>query len=175
MKRDFYAVRAQGFSLIEVVIAVAVFAGSIVAILGLLGPTLQTTREVIDSAVAARLADGINEELNRVGFDFVKGATSPPGEGETANPLELFAIADGSRVAEKLLANSTTDDRAIALPDRYFRIIVRQLAEPAPSDVFVALNIRVEWPFRLPDGTSNGVENEPTERRWFSFNTSARP
>jgi len=159
------------FSLIEVVVAVAVFAGAIVAILGLMGPLLQNTREVLDSATAARLADSIDTELDRLvgalGFDEVRTAT------EGTNAIVMFGVQDGSYI---VVADAVENDpgtgkpRGILARDRYFRIVIRQLDAPASSDTFLPLSIRAEWPFNTPAG----VETAETERNWFAFNTGLR-
>ncbi|MGH8018911.1 MAG: type IV pilus modification PilV family protein [Opitutaceae bacterium] len=157
--------RCSAFSLLEVVVAVSVFAGTIVAILGLLGPTLQTTRELLDATVAARLADGVALELKRVGYGFVVGRAE----------IEIFAVADGSYVVEASNANNKSDDipRGIPLDERYFRMIVSDLdAPPSDPNEFRSLGVRVEWPYRLPP---EGAETEERERKWFSFNIISRP
>jgi len=164
---------SRAFSLIEVVIAVAVFAGAIVAILGLLGPLMQNTREVLDSATAARLADSVDAELERLvrdpnfGFEWVEEQTS----GEDF--IELFGLQDGSYIVVADAAKNdpvTGKPRGILARDRYFRIVIRQLDAPASSDTFLALSIRAEWPYAVPAG-ENGVTTDETERQWFAFNT----
>lgn len=170
MRTGFKRGRSDAFSLIEVVVAVGVFAGTIVAVLGLLGPALQTSREVIDSSVAARLAEGVDQELGRAGYNFV--STSTAGAGE----IHLYAISDGSYLAEESIVGNdpvTGNPKGIAAGNRYFRLIVTRLDEPVPpaDDSFLALSIRAEWPFN----SAAGNEADATERKWFSFNTSIRP
>ena len=89
------------FSLIEVVIATAVFATAIVAIIGLMSPLSRRVEDVIDSETAARLAGSIQAELSRLGFNTV----SP--EIAKGDPLYLYATPDGRRVP----AGATTFSR----------------------------------------------------------------
>lgn len=164
----------QAFSLIEVVVAVAIFSTAIIAILGLMGSLTQSTREVLDSAVAARLADVVDREL-KSGLTFAQltAATADP-----ENPLILYATQDGARVV--LHENRGNDpDPTIGNPpglvprDRYFVLFVAQLDEPqsSPDYNFAALVIRAEWPY-LQD------QNPPSSdvaRTGFAYHSAFLP
>lgn len=162
--RFLYRREAAGFSLMEVVIATGVFALAIVAVIGLVGVPSRATREVFDSTVAARLAEGVNQELARlaaaVGFPKLVEDTTPSKE------LFVYATADGSRLVESSLADLA--DVGVPSVERYFLLEIMQLSAPAPTDACLPLQIRVQWPYMLPDGREAGE----TQRSSFSFNTA---
>src|SRR5688572_30724993 len=60
---------ACGFSLLEVVAAVAIFAIGMVAVLGLFAPVAKSISTVSDSEAAARVADGVKARLRNLPFD----------------------------------------------------------------------------------------------------------
>lgn len=172
---------SAGFSLMEVVIATGVFAFAIVAVIGLMGTPSRSAREVIDSDVAARLAEATDEQLKDFvrlatnGFDDLDDATAP---GE----LVVYATVDGSRIqleqraeepappAEGATATAAED---IPVGEQYFLLEISQLVSPPPAPdpkPYLALQVRVQWPYKLPDGT----EAQATQRSSFSFNTAIR-
>ena len=183
------AVCAAGFSLVEVVVATAVFATAIVAVLGLMGPLSHQAEDIVDSEVAARLSQNIQLELERIGFDSAVTITDP------ANPFYLVATKEGDRV---LLASGTspadnplsdTTLPGIANRDRYFRITVSRqtgaLAYVDGTSGFLALQAEVEWPNLVPLGpasaTAVNVDDDgsqptaPSDRRRLSFFFALRP
>lgn len=159
-----------GFSLIEVVLAVGIFATVIVSVIGLLGPTVQSVREVIDSTVAARLADGVDAELRRVGFAGVVTATA----GNAIIPL--VATVDGSRIVREADAGNapTATPPGIPIDDRYYLVEVRRAVSPTynAGDASIVLTIRVSWPYQQP-GSATPVA--ATDRSLFIFNTAIVP
>jgi type II secretory pathway pseudopilin PulG len=160
----------KAFSLIEVVISIAIFALTIVALVAMLAPVSRDTDRIRDSETASRLASSIERELNRLNFETVRSSTVPP------NSLYLVATRDGSRVlrtginlndpttqpgspraAENNLDTGTPP--GIADRDRYFLIEVRRFpaGDPAlqvanPSQGNLPLIVTISWPFRLPQG-----------------------
>jgi hypothetical protein len=158
----------------EVVVAVAVFAGAIVAVIGMLGPSLRATREVLDSAVAARLAAGVDQELRAYLSRQPSGMTQLLNATDGGRELVFVADQAGSRVVDEIFngtLNSTSVPPQLDPSLHYFRIVLAQLESPLSSPHFAALQVRVEWPYRLP----GGVEAAPAERTTFTYNTSARP
>jgi type II secretory pathway pseudopilin PulG len=153
----------RAFSLVEVVIAIGVFAAAIVAIIGLLGPTLRTTREVLDSTVAARLAEGVEGELKRVGFTNVSSAVS-------AGVLVVYARSDGSR----LVTHEDRKDSVLGIPanERYYVLFVDLLAAPSVSSAALPLEIRVEWPYQTLTADPDDLPLSNAQRSSFSFNTA---
>jgi len=151
MKRQPYC---SGFSLIEVVIATAVFATAIVAIIGLMSPLTRRVDDVIDSETAGRLAESIRAELARVGFSDATFLTETPNVQLVANEL-----SDRVRLLTPLSGDVSADhDLDAALPgiaerDRYFRITLnRQFPFTDGISGSLALRALVEWPYQLPTG-----------------------
>ncbi len=160
----------QGFSLIEVVLAVGIFATVIIGVVGLLGPTVRSVRDVIDSTIAARLADGVDAELRRVGFVGMVAATS----GSTVLPL--VATEDGSRIVRETDAGNapTATPPGIPQEERYYLVEVRRAVSPAytAGDPSLVLTIRVSWPYQRP---GSGTPVAPEDRSVFIFNTAILP
>jgi len=162
--------RFHAFSLIEVVFAVGIFATVIISVIGLLGPTVRSVRDVVDSTIAARIADGVDAELKRVGFAGVVAATA----GSAVIPL--VATVDGSRIVSEADAGNaaTATPPGIPLAERYYLVEVRRVVSPAYSagDASLVLTIRVTWPYQQP-GASSPVA--AADRSIFIFNTAITP
>ncbi|MEZ5275891.1 MAG: hypothetical protein R3F07_05885 [Opitutaceae bacterium] len=171
----------KGFSLIEVALAVGVMALGMVAVVALIVPSAGRGVEVSDAATAARLVEGINQELRRIGFEEVRDAVVGSGGGEN-NLIWLVATKDGSRIlrsgrtpgeaspqdwdAENSLAETITP--GIAQRDRYFLIGLSRLTTVATDPLyyttargFLALKVMVTWPYMVPndEGDYDGVTN----------------
>lgn len=82
----------SAFSLVEVVIAVGIFAISIVAVIGLLGPTNKSVADVRDTDDATRVVGALQAELQRIaeiaqysgttsGFDTIGSTTTGSNTG----------------------------------------------------------------------------------------------
>lgn len=146
-----------GFTLVEVVIAIGVFAVTIVAVLGLLSPVNRSVASVSDYDKAAALGDAIQTELVRLrdlttsGDKLAVLATLVPASDST-QPLQLVASTDGSRVVRLADAdnNATASPAGIAASERYFLVEIRQ--QPAPLAYtsgagFVAVTATIKWPY----------------------------
>jgi type II secretory pathway pseudopilin PulG len=106
----FSARARRAFSLVEVVVAVGIFAFVVIAIIGLLLPNTKMVDEKIESDVARRLAQNIQSELQRYartvaeaqkatarkGFDDFENAFFVGGVARRS--LFMIATRDGSRV-----------------------------------------------------------------------------
>lgn len=161
-----------GFSLLEIVIAVAIFSTAIVAILGLMGPLTNATREVLDSSVAARLADNVDRELKR-GLNFAELGIATDS---ASNPLVLYGTQDGSRVIlHQDRLNLSTDNPPGILPrDRYFVLFIAKLNLPDSGANFRALVIRTEWPY-APQQEPATPPVSDVSRTGFAFHTAILP
>jgi type II secretory pathway pseudopilin PulG len=82
-----------GFSLVEVVVSVGIFAVAVLSILALLLPNTKTVADQIDAGVAQRLGENIQLELDRYGFAAVVSALP----NKTAR-IFMVASKDGERV-----------------------------------------------------------------------------
>jgi hypothetical protein len=144
-----------GFSLIEVILAVGIFALTVpttLALLAALGRQGTTSAEV---RIAQRLPGSVRLELARLAEasleDLAAAApvmTSPPEPG-----LALVATRDGARLhASEYLPPAAV----LALADQYFLIECWRFGEePLQFDsdkAYLALYVRVCWPYRLADG-----------------------
>jgi hypothetical protein len=127
-------------------------------------------REVVDSTVAARLADGVDAELRRAGFASVVAATA----GNAVIPL--VATADGSRIVSEAEAGNapTATPPGIPIGERYYLVEVRRAVAPAyaAGDAALVLTIRVSWPYQQPGA---GGPVAVADRSVFIFNTAITP
>jgi prepilin-type N-terminal cleavage/methylation domain-containing protein len=161
----------RGFSLVEVVIAVGIFAVVIVGVLAVLTPTIKSVGAVADESSAQRVIENLESAIARVPFETLEDYAQLPGS--TASPLVFVASRDGSRILLLSHANlgennpSAPANRALNLEepglaqrDRFFRIVVSKLGSPGvnpnlrhtPDNGFLALQLRLEWPYRLATG-----------------------
>lgn len=145
--------RIRAFSLIEVVIAVGLFAGSIVVIIGLLGTLSRQASDSADVLAAQRLPEAVRVELTRLagsGFDGL-AAQIPV----MAAPLDNgFALVADREAAEVQSPNVLPPTALIPADAQYFlvecwRFPVEPLAFTG-SKAFLALHVRVSWPYRVP-------------------------
>jgi hypothetical protein len=165
----------------EVVVAVAVFAGAIVAVIGMLGPSLRATREVLDSAVAARLAAVVDRELEILGFDTVA----------SLDEIEAYATIDGSYIVAASEVSNPESPRTSPDPivqglrpgidaeRRYFRIFISKIDQPPATAAFEPRLVRVEWPYLyLVEGEDSFSSDEAQVRAdaggYFTFVTAMR-
>jgi prepilin-type N-terminal cleavage/methylation domain-containing protein len=152
--------KVRGFSLIEVVIAVGIFAAAVAVMLGLL-PSL--TRQAVSSAdimAALRLPDAVRLELQRVatlgGFDTLAGQTKP-----MATPLPATLNLVGSRDAMRAHTASYQPPPAadrMAQGEQYFLVEVWSFNQAPlsfdPGGTVLALHVRVSWPYFIPGSPS---------------------
>lgn len=145
----------RGFSLIEVVIAAGIFAGAVAVIIGLMAVLARQATETSESLAARRLPDALKVELERLaagGFDTLAAQCpimdAPPGDG-----LKFVAARDVAEVQSLTYLPPTATGRIP--PDAQFYLVEcwRFPAEPLRFDsskAFLALHVRITWPFRLP-------------------------
>ncbi|MDA7822882.1 prepilin-type N-terminal cleavage/methylation domain-containing protein [Opitutales bacterium] len=243
-----YFKKGKGFTLIEVVIALAIFGMLIGGLLGFLPWGVEGVGKVKDRSTAHGMVDAIQLELERLGFSLVEAGTKrlsglynatdePEDLLGTIYELALVANKVGGKVSfegvyereqtragssGKLVQTRTRGgnvaslandvggivefDRYQDLPvsligleqdfepkamnrwisqnDRYFLIICRQFAKfpgsttdpPSrhyhhPSNGFLALQVEVQWPYKVPGSSSEGdfIEVEERFRSKFEF------
>jgi hypothetical protein len=178
-----------------VVVAIGILAVTLIAVLGLLASSTRPAGEIADVHVAARLGENIQDELERLkaSLGLVGLAAMVPTRGSTT-PLQLVATRDGRRVlradgAAPAAGHALNDpvQPGIANRDRYYLVeVTQQLDLPYASGAgFLAVSVRVTWPYRLPMGPptpeATAVDADPArevpanERRWAVFNFALRP
>jgi prepilin-type N-terminal cleavage/methylation domain-containing protein len=150
--------RGRAFSLIEVIVAVAVFAISITIILALLPALTSRGTDTADRLVAARLPDALRVELGRLavpGFDALAGQAPTLGvmlEGG----LAFVAARDGTRLHSRDYLPPSTG--RIEPGGQYFLIECWRFPDGPlrfeASQSSLALAVRVSWPYRLPESSS---------------------
>ena len=222
--------KGKGFTLLEVVIALAVFGFLIGGLLGFLPWGVEGVGKVRDQNVAYGLVDGVQVELERMGFSLVeKGTTrwTNPANPKELTPLNVLLVArkEGGQVEfERVVeyyenkmndpddleegntqeswmslsggANVPFNDsngRPISLiglesfkdvspysqrwipeGERYFLIKCSQYPighrhQHHPSNGFLALQVDVQWPYKLPDPSQSGGFRRVAERYRMHF------
>ena len=213
---------SKGFTLLEVVIALAVFAFLIGGLLGFLPWSVEGVSKVREQDTAYGLVDAVQIELERMGFSLVEAGTNrltglyevdfvDRSRDDVQFDLLLVASRSGGAVAfEQVVENQTTtvlnsdqldegpnqdffekkkggvvffnisenddpislygyDDvhketypwstRWIPEEDRYFLIKCSQFPlehrhRHHPSNGFLGLQIDIQWPYKVPDPSS---------------------
>jgi type II secretory pathway pseudopilin PulG len=158
--------RRRAYSLVEVMVAVGICAVAVVGVVALLGPAARDTREMLDRRTAQRLAEQVDEELQRCGFRTVATATSSGGS------LQLVARADGSQAVQ---LSDAGNDPATGVPpgvvpaERYFLVEVTRALRPESGPAWLVLEVRVSWPLSLPP---DGVTVPAAQRSDYRFHTA---
>jgi hypothetical protein len=148
----------RAFSLIEVIIAVGIFAGAVAVTIGLMAALSRQAADSADGLAAQRLPDALKVELNRLaasGFDNLAGQM-PPMAVPLDNGFALVAPRDAAEV-EPLGYLQPATGRIPAEAQYYHVECWRFTAEPLRHDTqkaFLALHVRVSWPYRLPGATA---------------------
>jgi type II secretory pathway pseudopilin PulG len=186
---------SSAFTLLEVVVAIGILAVMMLAVLGLLATSTRPAGVIAEMQVAAHLGENIQDELERLkaglGLDGLAAMVPPAG---SAAPLQLVATRDGRRVlradgAASAAGNVLNDPLrpGIANRDRYYLAEVTQQPDlPYASGAgFLAVSVRVTWPYRLPMGPptteATTVDADPSrevpmnERRWAVVDFALRP
>lgn len=165
--------RLSAFSLIEVVIAVAIFAGAVTVLLALLASTLRDSSDAADVQTALRLPGAVEVALREIaareGLPALAGHI-PVMDVSADRGLLLVATREGEFVR---LAGDTQ------IRGEYFLIDVRRFgAGPlafATERTVLPLQVRVSWPYRVltPDGLAAPVAYDA--RQHVTFNLGLAP
>jgi type II secretory pathway pseudopilin PulG len=162
--------KASAFSLVEVVIAVGVFAIAITGILAVLPAITRNAADSAESFTAQGLTDAVESELTRLSakaFDSLANAV-PVMSTPLDHGLELVAAHDGEHVQSLSLFAPTTV--RLGPDDQFFLIESWRFNESplayAPTGTVLPLFVRVSWPYRLP-GVARPVPL--SDRSQFTF------
>jgi hypothetical protein len=161
---------SPGFSLLEVVIASGIFAGTVVVIIALMAMLSRQATQTTESLAARCLPDAVKVELDRLaraGMDGLAGQIPvmaiPLGDG-----LKFAAAKDVAEV-QSLAYLPPATGRLLSDEQYYLIECWRFPEEPLRYDAskaFLPLLVRVSWPFRLP-GLAAPVA--PTDRSQITF------
>jgi hypothetical protein len=158
------------FSLVEVIIAVGLFAATVPVILTLLPGLARQGAAARDSLAAQHLPDALQVELSRLsasGFDAL-AAQIPIMNGPLNDGLAFVA----DRATERLHSRDylLPSDGTLAAGDQYFLIECWRFPDGPlqfePSAGYLAMAVRVSWPYRLP-GTV--LPTDQSARSQFMF------
>jgi prepilin-type N-terminal cleavage/methylation domain-containing protein len=161
---------AQGFSLIEVVVAVAVFAIAVVSVLLVLPTLARQTSESADLLVVQGLPSAIRSEMKRLaasGFDAF-AASLPVMMPAPTEGYRMVGARDGVR-----LTSLTADNGEVSESEHYFLIELWRFNAPPLGFVggqngALAVHVRVSWPYRLP-GAANATGLAEREQVTFAI------
>jgi hypothetical protein len=159
----------SGFSLVEIVLAVGVFAITIVAVIGLLSPTLNQVSESTERATVNRMADLITHEVQRLGFDFFSQQVAEGSITWTAaNEGVFFVSGEGDIIS--LGQNVTGTIPPARLPftrpfnnaEAFFAVDFRRhdaTLNPGTDAqrAAIAYQFRIVWPAFQPNGVETAL------------------
>lgn len=134
----------SGFSLIEVVVAVGIFAIAIVSVIGLLGPINKTVSEVKDFDDASRVVAAIQSQL-QTSYEF--------DEVIDFFGQKIYASRDGSKVGSDEEGGADWQNNA----EKFFAVTIIRNTELSPEDNdgtagYLAFTIKLQWPEYTPGG-----------------------
>ncbi len=157
----------HAFSLVEVIIAVGLFAASITVVIALLPALARQCVVITDTLAAERLPDALKIELSRLavsGFDALASQASVMN-GPSGNGLAFVATRDAARLHARDYLPPTVG----RIPDeeQYFLVECGRFPdEPLRYDAqkhFLAFTARVSWPYRLPGLSAPTAEATRTQ------------
>lgn len=147
----------RAFSLVEVIIAVGLFATSVTVMIALLPSLARQSAESSALLAAQRLPDALKVELTRLArtnFDALAGQV-PVMSAPLTGGLGFVADRDAARLQSRDYLPPATGQ--LAESEQHFLVECWRFPdEPLRFDNqkgFLALVVRVSWPYRLP-GTS---------------------
>lgn len=149
-----------GFSLLEVIIAVGIFAVAVSAMLGLLPSLIRQSATSTDTLTALRLPDALRVELERMvvtgGFDALANQMKPLNT-PLPDACLLVAARDASRVHALSYQPPPVAD-LIEEAAQYFLIEAWSFnALPLAFETggaVLPLHIRISWPYHSPGSVS---------------------
>lgn len=154
----------QGFTLVEVIVAVGIFALAVAALLALLPAIGQQTAAAREAEVAARLPDGVRLQLQRL---------VPRGSYAAFVATALVAERDGTNVRP-----APTEPDGL---EQYYLIEVTPFPADAPlgynpANPLLPLRVSISWPYRPPSAPGTvALATKLEDRERFAFNLALRP
>ena len=138
--------RRLGFSLIEVVVAVGIFAVGIVGVIGLFAPTTKNVAGVADADSSTRVVTAIQSYLKEVASTSTGFSTTLPDKFGAG--YVFYATKGGDKIIYK---NDTGASTTIPDKDRFFEFSLTRNTDlsPVSGDTtagFLAFTISLRWP-----------------------------
>lgn len=149
----------RAFSLVEVVVAVGVFAIAIVAVIGLVAALTRNVTEVTDTDDASRLVTNLQGKLQSVSFQDLRNYMGDVTAKSAAN--RIYANRDGSRVGLGSATAVWDPDNSLNTAEenaqKYFLVemLPNNDLSPASNDNtagFLAFTVRLIYPAYLGNG-----------------------
>lgn len=151
--------RQSGFSLIEVVVAVGIFAFAIVGVLGLLTPTGKAISAVADNDAASRAISAIQGGLQEYVVNYpVAAGQDKFQEFAKLFGQKLYSSRDGSKVGDENRKNKDGSSYwGTGNNEKFFEVVLTRdtTLSPASADTtsgFLAFTVTLKWPAYLPNG-----------------------
>lgn len=143
-----------GFSLVEVVVAVGIFAVAVISVVGLLVPINNSVADLRDNEDASRLALVVQAQVQQLGFSaLARSDATPAGLNYlNTNPAAgIFASRDGSKMG---LGNNTSIwGNPVSNKQKFFKVELSRNTTLSPDTSandstagFLALTIKISWP-----------------------------
>ena len=166
--------KAGGFSLLEVIVAIGLFASSVAVVLALLPALTRSAISVQDYQAAQRLPDAFKVELKRLaaagGFDALASRV-PVQDSAGLGGLAFLAPADAARVLSKEYL--PPGGAPLGDADQYYLIECWRFPDDPlrfeAQEHCLALAVRVSWPYRVPGSSAPTVNSG---RSQFDFTIS---
>lgn len=141
--------------MVEVVVAVGIFALAIVGVIGLLGPTSRNVTDVVDTDAATRVIGAIQSSLQEGVRTQTNGFTSL-GNALTGSYGTYYASRDGSKVG----TGTTVPDN-----EKFFEFALIRNTDLSGTNNsgdttagFLAFTISLRWPAYVPNAAGTGTK-----------------
>ncbi|HWA10920.1 MAG TPA: prepilin-type N-terminal cleavage/methylation domain-containing protein [Opitutaceae bacterium] len=175
------ASRPTGFSLIEVVAAIGIFAVGVVAMLGLFASAARSARDRGDAEAAVAAATALGGRLRAEPFEAVAGCLQDAADVQaqgtdsaydfTRDDRLFFANRPGDRMGRRADPEWNAGDA-----EKYFEFTLLRNEELSPREndamaPWLAFTLRVRWPAFLP---GSGKVAPRTQSRMLFLPASVR-
>ncbi len=130
----------DGFSLVEVTLALGVAAVSMLVIFGLLPIGLQTNQRSIEQTTAADILSSVIADLRAT------PVTNPRGNGTTSTQFGISIPAAGSAGTTILFFNSAGQSASSQQPDSRYRVTLSFVANGGNPKTATFVDLQLTWP-----------------------------
>jgi prepilin-type N-terminal cleavage/methylation domain-containing protein len=145
----------SGFSLVEVVVAVGIFAVAIVGVIGLFGPTTKNVAAVADADASTRAVGAIQLYLKEQGF------------ANTQTLIKNGTLYYASRGGDKV---GPYDEKTFPHSENFFGFTLMRNTGLSPSETsdatagYLAFTVSVKWPYYLPNATKDTLPLDSSQQ-----------